>query len=211
MISAPSIHRSFSQLNASTRFLSNWHIELFAAKLEDVRRGICKRLIINVPPRHLKSHATSIAFPAWLLGHDPSKRIMVVTYGQDFSDKLARDSRELMRSPFYQALFDTRPSSEAISENETTSGGYRLSASIGGGMTGRGADIIIIDDPLKADDALSDARRRSVNDWYDNTLRSRLNSQEDGAIIIVMQRLHADDLVAHVKEHEPWATCRFPR
>jgi hypothetical protein len=204
------IHRSFLQLNASTQFLPNWHIELLAAKLEEVRRGTCKRLIINVPPRHIKSHATSIAFPAWLLGHDPSKKVLVVTYAQDFSDKLARDSRELMRSPFYQALFDTRPSSEAISEYETTAGGYRLSTSIGGGLTGRGADIIIIDDPLKADEALSDTRRRSVNEWYDNTLRSRLNSQEDGAIIIVMQRLHADDLVAHVEANEPWDVVSIP-
>jgi hypothetical protein len=204
------IHRSFVQLNAATPFLPNWHIELLASKLEEVRRGICKRLIINVPPRHIKSHATSIAFPAWVLGHDPSKKILVVTYAQDFSEKLARDARELMRSPFYQALFDTRPSSEIISEYETTAGGYRLSSSISGGITGRRADIIIIDDPLKADDALSDARRRSVNDWYDNTLRSRLNSQEDGAIIIVMQRLHADDLMAHVEAHESWDIVAIP-
>jgi hypothetical protein len=79
-----------------------------------------------------------------------------------------------------------------------------------GGLTGRGADVIIIDDPLKADDALSEARRGSVNEWYDNTLRSRLNSQEHGAIIIVMQRLHADDLVAHVQEHESWELLSFP-
>ena len=204
------IHRSFLHLNASTPFLPNWHNEVIAAKLEEVRQGKCKRLIINIPPRHLKSHATSIAFPAWLLGHDPSKKILVVTYAQDFSDKLARDSRELMRSAFYLALFDTRPSSEAISEYETTTGGYRLSTSIAGGLTGRGADIIIIDDPLKADDALSDVRRKSVNDWYDNTLRSRLNSQENGSIIIVMQRLHADDLVAHISKHEDWDVVSIP-
>jgi predicted phage terminase large subunit-like protein len=77
-------------------------------------------------------------------------------------------------------------------------------------LTGRGADIIIIDDPLKADDALSEVRRRSVNEWYDNTLRSRLNSQETGAIVIVMQRLHADDLVAHVQQHESWEVLSFP-
>jgi hypothetical protein len=108
-----------------------------------------------------------------------------------------------MTSPFYEALFDTRISGErdAVSEFETSEGGYRLSTSIGGVLTGRGADIIIIDDPLKADDALSETRRQSVNDWYDNTLRSRLNNQQNGAIIIVMQRLHADDLVAHVQEH----------
>jgi predicted phage terminase large subunit-like protein len=81
---------------------------------------------------------------------------------------------------------------------------------VGGVLTGRGADLIIIDDPLKADDALSEARRRSVNEWFDNTLRTRLNSQEKGAIIIVMQRLHADDLVAHVQQHELWDVLSFP-
>src|SRR5258706_1021786 len=117
-----------------------------------------------------------------------------------------------MTSPFYEALFDTRISGErdAVSEFETNEGGYRLSTSVGGVLTGRGADIIIIDDPLKADDALSETRRRSVNEWYDNTLRSRLNSQEDGAIIIVMQRLHADDLVAHVQQNETWEVLSFP-
>ena len=117
-----------------------------------------------------------------------------------------------MTSGFYEALFDTRLSKgrEAVADFETTEGGYRLSTSVGGVLTGRGADIIIIDDPLKADDALSESRRRSVNDWYDNTLRSRLNSQQDGAIIIVMQRLHADDLVAHVQQSETWGVLSFP-
>jgi hypothetical protein len=117
-----------------------------------------------------------------------------------------------MISNFYEALFDTRLSKgrEAVSDFETTGGGNRLSTSIGGMLTGRGADVIIIDDPLKADDALSDSRRRSVNEWYDNTLRSRLNNQETGAIIIVMQRLHADDLVAHVQQNETWDVLSFP-
>jgi predicted phage terminase large subunit-like protein len=206
-------HRSFLELNAQTPFLSNGHIEVLAAKLEEVRRGSCRQnIIINLPPRHLKSHIISIAFPAWLLGHDPSKQILSVTYAQDFSDNLARKSRTLMTSPFYEALFDTRLAKgrEAVSDFETTAGGSRFSTSVGGVLTGRGADIIIIDDPLKADDALSEPRRRSVNEWFDNTLRSRLNSQEKGAIIIVMQRLHADDLVAHVQQHESWDVLSFP-
>jgi predicted phage terminase large subunit-like protein len=205
------IHRSFLELDQS-EFHSNWHIEVLAAKLEDVRHGRCKRLIVNVPPRHLKSLAISIAFPAWQLGHDPTKQVLSVTYAQDLSENLARRSRTLMTSSFYEALFDTRLSKgrEAVSDFETTSGGYRLSTSVGGVLTGRGADLIIIDDPLKADDALSESRRRSVNDWYDNTLRSRLNSQEKGAIIIVMQRLHADDLVAHVQQSETWDVLSFP-
>ena len=206
------VHRSFLELQGKFVYLSNWHLEVLAAKLEDVRHGRCRRLIINIPPRHLKSHMATIAFPAWLLGHDPSKRILTVCYAQDLSDKLARDSRTLMNSPFYRALFKTRLSSErqAVSDFETTEGGYRLSSSVSGGVTGFGADVIIVDDPMKAADAISDARRDSLNEWFDNTLRSRLNSQETGAVIIVMQRLHADDLIAHVQENENWDVLSFP-
>jgi predicted phage terminase large subunit-like protein len=206
------VHRSFLELNGQAAFLSNWHLEVLAAKLEDVRHGRCKRLIINIPPRHLKSHTTTIAFPAWLLGHNPNAKILSVCYAQDVADKFARDSRSLMTSAFYQAVFDTRlsPDRQAVYEFETTEGGSRFSTSVGGVVTSRGADVIIIDDPLKAEDALSEARRRSVNDWYDGTLRSRLNNQETGSIIIVMQRLHADDLVAHVQENEKWDVLSFP-
>src|SRR5262249_52012735 len=94
------IHRSFLELNPQTQFHSNWHIEVVASKLEDVRSGRCRRLIVNVPPRHLKSHAISVVFPAWLLGHEPSKQILSVTYAQDLSETLARGSRSLMGSVF---------------------------------------------------------------------------------------------------------------
>jgi hypothetical protein len=147
------IHRSFIELNAGKQFLSNWHIEVLAAKLEEVRRGRCKRLIVNMPPRHLKSDAISIAFPAWVLGHDPTKQLLSVTYAQDLSDNLARRSRTLTTSSFYQALFDTRipRGREAVSDYETTAGGYRLSTSVGGVLTGRGADIIVIGAPHQDD------------------------------------------------------------
>ena len=205
------LHRSFLEIEGG-EFHDGWYLELIAAKLEDVRCGRCKRLIINLSPRHLKSFAASVVFPAFLLGHDPTKKILSVTYAQDLSDHLARKSRSLMTSAFYQALFDARISKgrDAVADFETTAGGYRLSTSIGGVLTGRGADIIILDDPIKADDAQSDTRRRSVNERYDNTIRSRLNNQETGAIIIVMQRLHADDLVAHVQETEGWEVLSLP-
>jgi hypothetical protein len=99
------IHRSFLELNPQTQFHSNWHIEVVASKLEDVRHGRCRRLIVNVPPRHLKSHAISVVFPAWVLGHEPSKQILSVTYAQDLSETLARGSRNLMGGAFYQASF----------------------------------------------------------------------------------------------------------
>lgn len=206
------IHRSFLELNPQAQFLPNWHVEVMAAKLEAVRLGKLRRLIINIPPRHLKSHAASIAFVAWLLGHSPTHSVLCVSYAQDLSDKLARDCRRLMTSSFYRALFKTRISEErqAVADFETTAGGGRFSTSIGGVMTGRGGDIIVIDDPLKAEDAYSELRRTSVNEWYDNTLYSRLNSKEAGAILLIMQRLHAADLVAHVTEQEAWDVISFP-
>lgn len=196
------MHRSFLELYPSIPYHPNWHIDAMAAVLEAVRRGEHRRLIINVMPRHLKSFAASIAFPSWVLGHDPTQQLISMTYGQDLSDDLARTCRKLMQSRFYQSLFDTRlsPDRLAIADFATTKGGYRLATSVGGALTGRGANIIIIDDPLKADDALSDTRRQAVNDHFDNTVRSRLNNQNTGAIIIVAQRLHSNDLVAHVQE-----------
>jgi predicted phage terminase large subunit-like protein len=205
-------HRAFLELYPGVPYLSNWHIELIASKLEDVRTGRCKRLIVNVGPRHFKSFLISVVFPAWLLGHDPTKQIMSVTYSQDLSDNLARRSRSLMMSPFYQALFDTRvaPDREAAADFETTAGGNRFATSLAGVVTGRGADVIIIDDPLKADDALSDKRRRAVNARYDDTLRTRVNNQTTGAIIMTMQRLHTEDPVAHVQQQEPWEVVSLP-
>src|SRR5579872_835234 len=102
------VHRSFLELSPSEPFLPNWHIELMASKLEDVRLGRTKRLILNVPPRHLKSQLASISFVAWMLGHSPASRLLCVCYGQELADKLARDCRRLMASSFYRALFRMR-------------------------------------------------------------------------------------------------------
>jgi hypothetical protein len=124
------------------------------------------RPIINLPPRHLKSLLASIAFPAWCLGHDPSAQILSVSYAQDLADKLARDCRGIMMSPWYRRIFPTRlaPHRQAVQEFITTRQGYRLATSSGGVLTGRGADIILIDDPLKPEEALSDAQRQAAND-----------------------------------------------
>ena len=175
-------------------------IEVIAAKLTAARQGKIRRLIINLPPRHLKSLMASIAFPAWCLGHDPSVPILCVSYAQDLADKLARDCRGITMSPWYRRIFPTRlaPHRQAVQEFITTANGYRLATSNGGVLTGRGADIILIDDPLKPEEALSDTQRQAANDWFSHTLYSRLNNKRHGAIVIIMQRLHEDDLVGHV-------------
>src|SRR6201981_2938850 len=204
--------RGFYELNPQATFLMNWHIEVIAAKLTAVRAGRIRRLIINLPPRHLKSLLASIAFPAWCLGHDPSAQILCVSYAQDLADKLARDCRSIMMSPWYRRTFSTRlaPHRQAVQEFITTRQGYRLATSTGGVLTGRGADLILIDDPLKPEEALSEAQRKAANQWYDHTLYSRLNDKRHGAIVIIMQRLHEDDLVGHVLAQEGWEVLSFP-
>jgi predicted phage terminase large subunit-like protein len=207
------VERSFRELNSQTEFLQAKYIELMAAMLDKCRTGQAKRLIINLPPRTLKSHAASVAFPAWILGHDPSTQIICASYGQDLADKHARDCRTLMGSPFYRGLFPrTVLSPEKLSVNDflTTAQGFRMSTSVGGVLTGRGAHIIILDDILKPEDALSEARRKAANEWYFSTLLSRLNSKEHGVIIIVMQRLHQEDLVEEVMDREPWEVLSLP-
>ncbi len=205
------IERAFYELNPQTQFLPGPHIEMIASKLEACLHGKIKRLIINQPPRGLKSHCASIAFPAWYLGHNPTGQLICASYGQDLADKFARDSRTIMQAGWYQPIFSTRVADrQAVADFMTTEQSARMSTSVGGVLTGRGADLIIIDDPLKPDEALSETRRKTVNDWYDNSLLSRLNDKTKGCIIIIMQRLHQDDLVGHVLEQEDWEVLSFP-
>jgi hypothetical protein len=118
-----------------------------AGKLAAVYHGRTRRLIISVPPRHLKSLLASVAFPAWCLGHDPSAQIVCASYAQDLADKLSRDCRHIVSSDRYQRVFPTRlsPRHQAVPEFETTARGCRVATSVGGVLTGRGADIIIIE------------------------------------------------------------------
>lgn len=205
------IELSFLELNPESRLLLNPHIEVIATKLEACRQGKLNRLIINLPPRHLKSICASIAFPAWVLGHNPAAHIICASYGQDLADKLARDCRRIMQSAWYQTLFTTRLAErQATHDFATTGGGTRMATSVGGVLTGRGADLLLLDDPLKPEEALSETRRTAVNEWYDGTLLSRLNDKVRGCIIIIMQRLHQDDLVGHVLNQEGWDVLSFP-
>jgi hypothetical protein len=125
---------------------------------------------------------------------------------------LSRDCRRILASDWYRQVFATRlsPQRQAASEFDTTAQGCRLATSVGGVLTGRGGDIIIIDDPLKPEEALSPDQRQAANEWYDHTLYSRLNDTRRGAIILVMHRLHEDDLTGYVTAQEDWEIARFP-
>ena len=180
-------------------------------RLIQVHRGDIKRLLITLPPRSLKSICVSVAFTAWLLGKDPTKRIITVSYGNELSAKLARDTRAVMESAWYPHVFpQTQLIRNAELDLETMQRGGRYATSVGGALTGRGGNLLIIDDPAKPLDMLSKVKREALNQWYDGTLYSRLDNKAEDGIILVMQRLHVDDLAAHVLAKESWEHLNFP-
>ena len=207
------IQKTFATVDPSATYQLNWHIDAIAWHLERCLAGELRRLIITLPPRNLKSICTSVAFPAWVLGHDPARRIIVASYSEDLARKHSRDCRAVMESSWYRGVFPwTRLDSQKNTETEftTTRRGFRLATSVGGTLTGRGGNIIIIDDPLKPTDAFSETKREANKQWYDGTLYSRLDSKIDDIIVIVMQRLHVDDLVGHVLDQEEWVHLNLP-
>jgi predicted phage terminase large subunit-like protein len=207
------VAKSFRTIDPGTPYRDNWHIRHIGHNLQQVRRGDCRRLIVNIPPRHLKSICVTVAFSAWVMGHDPGTKIISVSYSRDLARKHATDFRTIIEAPWYRDLFPAfqiRPGGKRDTEIVTTAQGYRLSSSVGGSVLGRGADLIIVDDPIKGQDAFSEAERRRVKEFYDNVLYTRLNDKTKGAIIIVMQRLHEDDLVGHVLAKEEWDQVTIP-
>ena len=195
-------------------FERSWHIEAIASRLEQVRRGKIRRLIINMPPRSLKSIAASVAFPAFVLGLDPTRRFICVSYSGELAKKHSNDFRAVVESPWYRRAFPATkigPYKNSETEIEFTARGFRLATSVGGTLTGRGGDIIVIDDPLKPDDAYSDAKRNAANEWFKSTLLSRLDDKRTGAIVIVMQRVHMDDLTGFVtSQSDDWVILNLP-
>jgi predicted phage terminase large subunit-like protein len=208
------VRKVFHTLCPGQTFIPVWFIAALAYQLERVRSGEIRRLIINMPPRSLKSIMASVAFPAFILGHDPTRRIICTSYSGELAYKLSNDFRAILASPWYQALFPaTRigPYKNSETEIELTRRGFRLATSTGGTLTGRGGDLIIIDDPLKPIDAMSESKRNAANDWFLNTLVSRLDDKRTGAIIIVMQRVHMNDLTGFVLgQSDEWTVLSLP-
>lgn len=205
------IAKGFQVVSPGEPFIPNWHIDVLADYLMRVHRGEIKRLLITLPPRNLKSICVSVAFVAWLLGKDPTKRIITVSYGNELSAKLARDTRAVMESAWYRQVFpQTQLIRNAELDLETKQRGGRYATSVGGALTGRGGNLLIIDDPAKPQDMLSKVKREALKQWYDGTLYSRLDNKAEGAIILVMQRLHVDDLAAYVLPKESWIQLNLP-
>jgi predicted phage terminase large subunit-like protein len=193
----------FGLLRPGTPFKPNWHIDAMAYKASQVATGEVKRLIIAVPPRHLKSIIASVALPAWYLGHNPSERVVCVSYSAELAKTHANDFRRVVTDPTYQAIFPKMVlARETDSEIHTTLRGRRYATSIQGTLTGRGGNLFIIDDPLKPGDALSEVSRERVIEWYRSTLVTRPDDKQAARVMVVMQRIHVDDLVGYLLDSD---------
>lgn len=190
-----------------------FHIAIICHLMMKVFRGDVRRALVCIPPRYLKTYLISIAYPAWLLGQDPKARIICASYGIDLAEKFSGDCLKLMKSPWYKRVFPNThldPKQQNKTEVGTTVGGYRFATSTGATLTGRGADVIIIDDPLKASEGHSPTARQNCNDWFQSTIHTRFNNPKKGKLIVVAQRLHAEDLPGHIMETGGWKELILP-
>ena len=199
------------------RYSLNWHHEEIIKALHLITSGKINRLMISMPPRHGKSELVTKIYPAWCHGRDPETEVIATSYNIELAQDFSRGAKDYLNSEIYQMIFDTKLSKDSKSAREwhTEERGSYIARGVGGGITGRGGNIIIIDDPFKdREEANSELQRQKVWDWYTSTLYTRL--EKGGAIIIVMTRWHEDDLMGRLLAAEEkgvgdkWAKLILP-
>jgi predicted phage terminase large subunit-like protein len=198
-------------------FVEGRHHQIFAEKLERVARGELKRLIINMPPRHTKSEFASTYFPSWVLGRNPKLKVMQITHTAELAFRFGRRVRDIIDSPDYQHVFPgvaLKADSKSAGRWETNGGGEAFYSGIGGAVTGRGADLLVLDDIHSEQDALSPTALDNAWEYYSSGPRQRL--QPGGAIVIVMTRWSTKDLTGRLlskqaEDHaDQWEVVEFP-
>jgi predicted phage terminase large subunit-like protein len=200
------IPRAWPVLEPTTEYLRNWHIDVIAEHLEAVSRGELLRLIVNIPPRYMKSICVSVMWPTWTWTHRPESRWIFASYSQSLATKHSVDRRTVIQSDWFQERWGDR-FTLASDQNVKTEflndqRGHMVATSLGGTATGKGGDILVVDDPLDPEQALSDIEREKANRLFDQKLASRLDDKRTGAIVVIMQRLHEDDVTGHLLAKE---------
>ena len=198
------------------QFIEGSHHKIIAEKFNDIANGKIKRLIINMPPRHTKSEFASNLLPAWMVGRKPDLKIIQTTHTTELAIRFGRKAKTLIDSPEYQQIFKTRlrEDSQAAGKWETEQGGEYYAAGVGSAITGRGADLLIIDDPHSEQDALNAAALEKAYEWYTSGPRQRL--QPGGAIVVVMTRWSTKDLTGALLKSQKeiksdkWEVVEFP-
>jgi predicted phage terminase large subunit-like protein len=197
-------------------FIEGSHHRHVAEKFNKLSTGELKRLIINMPPRHTKSEFASFLLPAWMVGRNPKLKIIQATHTGELAIKFGRKAKHLIDSEEYHKIFDTRlqEDSKAAGRWETAQGGEYFAAGVGGAITGRGADLLIIDDPHSEQDAMSEGALESAYEWYTSGPRQRL--QPGASIVLVMTRWSTKDLTAMLLKAQKevkgdqWDVIEFP-
>jgi predicted phage terminase large subunit-like protein len=197
-------------------FVEGSHHKHIADKFNKLATGEITRLIVNMPPRHTKSEFASYLLPSWMVGRDPKLKIIQTTHNSELAVRFGRKSKHLIDSEEYKKIFNTtlQEDSKAAGRWETAQGGEYFAAGVGGAITGRGADLLIIDDPHSEQDALSPDALERAYEWYTSGPRQRL--QPGGKIVLVMTRWSTKDLTAKLiqNQKEPksdqWHVVEFP-
>jgi predicted phage terminase large subunit-like protein len=204
--------KAFATLNKGRGLGNDEYLKLLAQALTRVAAGETKRLVVSMPPRHFKTFMGSICLPAWILARNPSAKIVILSYGQDLADKNAYAIRNILRSKWYEQAFHTRVKKDRakLVDFVTTAGGGVRSLSIEGGVTGLGADFIIIDDPVEIKDCDNAKRLERVNDLFDNEIQTRLDHPKKGCIVVIAHRISENDLPGHVLQKGGWQQLKLP-
>lgn len=187
------------------------YLDLLTYLLMSTADGVYPRLMLNLPPGHMKSMLVSIIYVAWCLGRDPSKRFICISYGDDLAHYLSSRTRDLMQSAIYRKIF---PGTKLLKKAEdflrTTKGGYRYATAVGSDIVGLRADQIILDDPLRPDDASSGIEKERVRTWIQNSVLTRFKRPTDGIMIAVGHRVSTDDAFSMLEESGFWFTIKLP-
>lgn len=195
-------------LEPGVEMATGWHIEAICLHLEAVTRGEMQLLLINVPPGHMKSLLTNVFWPAWVWLSRPEWRVIYATYAQKLTERDSGKCRDLIQSQWYQETF--APEWQLSGDQNTksfftnTAGGFRLSLSREGQGTGYRGDCIVGDDPMSVEESYSESTRKQVVRWWDKTMSTRLSRPKTGCKVIIMQRLHQEDLSGHVLKRKTY-------
>ena len=209
------VRQAWHVLEPAEPFVDNWHIGAICEHLMAASARQLRRLIVNIAPRHTKSLLVSVCWNAWHWARQPSERFFYTTYRNDLSLRDANNCRTLVKSPWYQAnwgnKFQIIADQDAKYRYETDKRGFRFSTSVEGGMTGEGGDILVLDDPHNASEAESEVERQNVKRFVDVAWSSRVNNPQTSVKVVVMQRLHEDDVTSHLlKKEAGWERLILP-
>lgn len=208
------VRTAWKILEPTKPLLWNWHHSLICEYLEALDRGQITRLVINIPPRYLKSLLCTVCYPAWVWIREPATRFIFASYSDSLSTKHSKDRRDLIESDWYRGgwwdKFSLSTDQNVKTEFVNDKRGHMIATSMLGTATGKGGDYVVIDDPHDPKKAESDPLRKSALEAYDRTFTTRLDDKKKGKILIVMQRLHEGDLSGHVLAQGGWEHLCLP-